>query len=404
MSGTHSPLSPSGAHRYFRCPDAPNAERGLPDHATPDAALGTVFHEVAALCLELGMEPEDFRGAEIEADGFVFSVDDDMIRYMQYGLRRSRELAATGEMFVEKRVDISPWLGDGESGTTDVGIVNVRDREITMLDWKYGQGVPVSPENNEQELLYVLGFWNDIASKLLHSPEGVKVRLIIEQPRCEGGGGEWETTMEEVLAFGEIVKEKVAATKAPNPPRVAGEKQCKFCKARKQPKGCYAYNDFNVALLGLAFDDIDDGVAADFPPPLEHPHDLTPERRAYIAQHAEMLTGFLKTIKAHVLQDYLAGRPTPGIKVVAGRRGHRKYQDDAADKVEAILVKELGDEAFTKTPISPAQAEKKLSINGFKMLSRFVVQGQAKPSIAPISSKKEAITSFDQMFDDSDID
>ena len=49
----HSERGPSTAHRWRPCPASVRLSRGLPNTAGIEAAYGTVFHEVAALCLEL---------------------------------------------------------------------------------------------------------------------------------------------------------------------------------------------------------------------------------------------------------------------------------------------------------------------------------------------------------------
>ena len=47
----HSVLSPSGAHRWMRCPGSIAAESGMPDTSSKYAAEGTAAHELASKCL-----------------------------------------------------------------------------------------------------------------------------------------------------------------------------------------------------------------------------------------------------------------------------------------------------------------------------------------------------------------
>src|SRR5688500_2727457 len=82
----HSDCGPSSLSRRMKCPGSRNAERGLPDRVSKDAAEGTVFHEVAAMCLEFGLEPDDFLDREFEADGYTFTFDEDFARHMRPGL------------------------------------------------------------------------------------------------------------------------------------------------------------------------------------------------------------------------------------------------------------------------------------------------------------------------------
>lgn len=402
MAGTHSRLSPSSAHRWFRCPGAPNAEYGLSDKAGQHAAEGTAFHDIAALCLDFGLEPEDFEGTETVADGYTFIVDAEMIRHMRPGIDWVRERAAGNRLFVETRVELTPYLGPGEGGTADVGIIAVKQRRITVFDWKYGAGVPVSPVENEQLMLYGLGFWYTIAYPWFDgNPADITVELVIEQPRAPGGGGVWLTTMEALLAWGDEAALKAEGTHDPEAPRVAGEAQCKFCKARRSPTGCDAYNTFTADLIGLSFDAMDDGAM----PALPRPGDMTPERRAYIVLHSDMVEKWLSDLHAQVLTDALQGEPTPGLKVVAGRRPGRKYKADAESKAAEILVTELGEaDAYTHHLLSPTAAEKVLTPEAYARLSPLVDLGESKPVLAPENDKRPALKSYADKFSDADLE
>lgn len=166
MAGSHSRLSPSGAHRYTRCYGAPNAEHGLHDAAGYFAAEGTVFHDISESCVRFGLEPEDFIGAVMDADGHTIAITEDFPRLVHGGLARIYELAEGCELHVEDIVDLAPLLGKGERGKMDIGIIDRLRKEITGFDWKFGQGVPVQPSfiddegierPNEQLVLYIWG-------------------------------------------------------------------------------------------------------------------------------------------------------------------------------------------------------------------------------------------------------
>lgn len=372
----------------------------MSDKAGQHAAEGTVFHDLVATCLEIGLEPEDFAGTVASADGFTFTIDDDMVRFARPGLDWVREHAIGAKLYIETRVDLSPWLGPGEGGTADVGIVNVPRRKLTVYDWKYGSGVPVSPAENEQLMLYALGFWHTIAAYMFSDdPNGVTVELVIEQPRAPGGGGVWLTTMESLLEWGAAIALKAQATHDPEAPRTPGEHQCKFCKARKSPEGCDAHNQMAADLIGLSFDEMDAGTE----PAMPRPADLTPERRAYIVRHSAIFSKWITDVHAQVLADGLAGRPTPGLKVVSGRRPGRKWTA-AEDEVAEILVGEIGEKnAYVRELISPAAAEKQLTPEAYKKVSRYVEWGEAKPVLAPEEDKREALQTYADKFGDDDI-
>jgi hypothetical protein len=408
MAGVHSSLGPSSAHRFTRCTAAPLAEANAdPEEPSFFAAEGTVFHEVAALCTEFDLEPEHFFGQNWIADGIAVEVDDAMVRNMRRGLEIIRELPEP--WYIEQWVETSHYLGEGQGGTLDLGAVCWATRTIYVFDWKYGQGIRVFADENEQLMLYVCGFWKTflepeaVRRGLTVKPEDWNVVIHIEQPRILQGGGSWHTLLSRCIEFANFAGEKAEETRT-NPTYNPGESQCFFCKARKSADGCDANSRFVFDIIGLAFDDIDAGIAEDAPPVIEPSRLLTPERRAYIVQHASMVEKFLKEVHKTVLADALSGRPTPGVKAVAGKQPPRKYREGVEEVVEEFLVCELGEEgAYQKKLWSPTQAEIKLGPERYARLAAFVDRGQAKVSLVPEDSRKEKLASYDELFTDEDV-
>lgn len=379
----HARLSPSSAARWLACPGSVALCDKVPEQpASEEAAEGIVFHRVAAECLELGLEPADFIGQRLTADGHTFIFDEEMAGHMQPGLDRIRELA-DGPMFVEQTVKLDPWL-PGQFGTLDCGIVG--HKEIIIFDWKYGAGVPVSPVENPQLMLYALGFHETIAYPYVTSNP---VRLVIEQPRAPGGG-EWVVSGLDLGAFGEKVREVGKIIDSPDAPLVPGEKQCRFCPARSI---CPAFAKFNLDLFSMKFEDLD----AETPPDLP---EITPERRSYVVRHADMFRKWLDDLHAETLADALAGRPTPGLKVVHGRKPNREWADE--EQATSFLTRYLGDSAFIKKLRSPAQAEKVLDKDVWRtpVLSMLISQGDPKPVLVPETDSRQAIEPLTAKFDD----
>jgi hypothetical protein len=81
-------------------------------------------------------------------------------------------------LFVEVRVDLSPWLGEGSGGTADAIIL--RKGSTTVVDFKYGMGERVDAERNPQLMLYALGAVE--YAKLLGFSVN-EARVVIVQPR-----------------------------------------------------------------------------------------------------------------------------------------------------------------------------------------------------------------------------
>src|SRR5690606_17563391 len=133
---------------------------------------------------------------KVELPGEIYTVDKQWVRWLQPGIDRMREFG--GVFHSEHKVDLSHWLGPDQFGTLDRGIY--RDDLIIISDLKFGAGVPVHPEENEQLMLYALGFWYNVAR---HHTKTRDVLINIDQPRADGGGGDWYTTVDHLLEFGE---------------------------------------------------------------------------------------------------------------------------------------------------------------------------------------------------------
>jgi len=400
----HAPLGPSAAERWATCPDSINAQRGLPDEPSWPAAEGTAAHAISDLCLTLGMDATDFVGMTTKIPGvetklieraagewesvteptiWEFTWTDEDARLLQRGLDRVRALG--GQFFGERRVDISTWTITGQFGTLDRAVLVLIDGVwwIYIIDLKWGRW-PVYPRDNLQTILYGLGFWNDVA-KAIVGDAPVRFVLEIDQPRCSGGGGVWETDLETMLAAGEWLRERAEATQQPNPPRVASEKGCAFCKAKLHKNGgCETYEAFNRQLIGAKFDEEPEVTALTTRP-------LSPEQRSFVLSHKKMITTWLDQLEAAELEDFLAGRPTPGRKAVKdtqkGKRDAWKSEKDA----EAALVPVLGEKSFTKKLITAAQAGKQVSKEDYPKIAAHIVPGEAGKSMVPLEDARPAL-------------
>lgn len=401
----HSSLGPSSWSRWIRCPGSVKAQEGIPDQARYEAAEGTVFHELVADCLEMGFEPEDYVGGGrgLEVDGFYIEYDEEMCAMARDGLDFVRNVAAEPgwQLFVETRVDISKWTLPGQFGTADVILVNIAKKQVIVFDWKYGKE-PVYPQENEQAQGYCLGAWQTIFGKLFDwNPAGVDVTIIIEQPRVAGAGGAWKTTMQRVLEFGQHAKRQAVLTTTKNPPRHAGQKQCRWCRAKDY---CGVFADWNMEMIGLEFDDLDMADETGFLPELEPPEEITPERRTVLLRMKPMFNQWMEALHKAAYHDAKVGNPVPGMKMVEGKRPARKYAENAVHKAETVLRKELGDEAFhPPVLLSPTQAEKKLGKARYaELLARFVDQGAPQPILVPEEDSRPEMESAVDMFDDLD--
>lgn len=398
----HARRSPSGYDRWSVCHASVKATMNAPRRSSIYAAEGTMQHEIAAWCLELGLEPSDFIGKELTVEGFIFTFSEKHADGMQPRLDWLRE--QPGRMYIEQEVDLGFWL-PGDFGNLDNGWLF--GDLLTIMDWKFGEGIPVSPIRHGQSMLYALGFINTFV-KPEDRTKIKRVRLIIEQPHCLGGGGEWECTLDELLAFGEEARREGAKCDDPNAKFVASEKGCFWCalNPKNEGPGCETLERFNLALIDSKFEDLDEADALGAPPLMPSLSKMTPERRVFVWRHAKMLTSWLESVHVGLLDDAINGLPTPGLKAVSGRMGDRKYTDEKA--AEGILVPVFGDDAFTKKVKSPAQVEPDLKPTKRKpgkpeawaALSKIITQAEGKPALVPLDDERPALLTVEQKFED----
>lgn len=407
MPGYHSPRSPSKAHRWRPCPASIAECADLPDDAGEEAHQGTVFHEYAAPCVEFGIDPWGMVGSRMLCeDGVSREFTQEMATKMLPGLDLISSISNSpgAILMVEQWVDLSPWLGEGEGGTSDAFVIDVQRRKLTVFDWKWGAGVPVAPKWNDQGILYLLGVWHTFAREKFEEAgvgsDEIEVDIIIEQPRAPGGGGIWTVQLQALLMEGRQIKKDADRTRDPDAPYNPGAKQCQFCPAARN-NICKARAESILDMLGDDLDEADARVEAYDKLDLVDRRALTPEQRSLILLNQKLISGWLTQLYEEAMDDATKGRPVPGMKRVAGRAGRRKWRDE--DKAERIVEGALGeDRAFEKKLLSPAKVEDEVGRKEYRdRFARLVEQADPSPALVSEDDPKPALKSASEMLDDA---
>lgn len=365
MSAAHARLGASNAHRWLLCPGSVAAEEGLPDTAGPFAEEGTRAHELAERAL---------RGA-----GDVLAAHDDqsMADYVRVYVDLVTRLAQGADLFeIEQRVDYGEWV-EGGFGTADALIV--KGDTLRVVDLKYGRGVRVDAEDNPQGMLYALGAY----AETRHIFDVRRVIITIVQPRLDHIS-EWEVSIDDLLRWAEWVKVRAEAAAAPDAPRVPGESQCRWCKAKAF---CPALAAHTESVVMAEFSDLST---------MPKSNRLTDEQLRQALDNKALIEGWLSAVQDHVRARIEAGEAFPGYKLVEGR-SNRRWDGD----VESDLLRIMGDDAYApRALLSPAQAEKALGKKRAGEIADLIIKPRGAPTLAPESDPRPAIGLAEADFDD----
>lgn len=441
----HAFNSPSGMPAAMLCNIKPWREQPFPDSTNDSADEGTAAHFLQEQCLEKDVEASQFIGTSIRVqDGVTefhtsgqWRVGQDFAHEVQKSLDVIYSLADGATIYPEQVLPIEFITGEeGATGTSDVVIV--KGKTLIVADLKFGRGVQVFAEGNEQLLMYGAAALADFDAL----GEIEELELHILQPRLNHfdvwklSVAEMDKRIEEIR---QVSKRILAGPEGLT--AVPGDKQCRFCKASAT---CNERTDHTMVLIAGEFLDLDKGfIKVEMPQAeklLAQSFGVTPkaisfnetesredgayflahftvkkpsirpslevateaiataddERLATLMDAADMIEGFAKAVRAEVERRLLAGKFTDArYKLVEGRQGSRSWtsEEEAEAALKAMRLKV--DQMYDFKLISPTTAEKVLkeaNPRKWNKLQPLIGRSDGKPSVAPASDKRPALS------------
>lgn len=351
MTKAHSSIGASTCERWWNCPGSVKLIETLPPQPTSEyAEEGTAAHELAEVCLRLGMDAQEAKDEyAIAKNGVEWT--DEMAEHVQVYLNVIREDMAqynltVKDLQIEQKFHLT-HIDEDAFGTNDANLRKFLTK-IIVYDLKYGKGKVVEVEDNKQGLYY--------ASGAAIQGDYDEIEIVIVQPRAyhkDGPVRRWTITRQDLVAFEESLKAAIANTRDPKAPLTCGEWcQKTFCPALGV---CPAVKGYVSKKAGTVFDEYKEGKHIDLPVP-QH---ITPAQLRRLLNSIPLIDAWIKAVQGHAMGIAMRGERVLGYKLVRGKEGNRKWADSqVVIKSLSKDVKNQDDLFEPRTLKSPAQMDK----------------------------------------------
>jgi hypothetical protein len=352
----------STAKRVINCPGSVALVQKMPPKPSSKYAdEGTLLHDTIAEHLATLKPLETFLGKKHEDQVLTQDLIDDKL---MPALALLDEIDPKQEMSyeVETRVGFGDLL-PGVFGSTDF-VGRIGDKAV-VLDWKFGDGVMVSAEENEQLMFYAAAAMRTTA--LQWAFEGAtEIECVIVQPPMIR---RWTTTPERIAQFEQTLVQAVKESQYPDAVLHSGD-HCRWCAAKPV---CPQMTGAVDRALQVQLKEIDAVTLGQY---------LT---------KADVLEDWITDLRALAFQLLEKNIPVPGYKIVQ-KQARRQWTDE--NKAIAALH-DMGvprGELFSPEEIrSPAQIEKVLKKRKLALPDELVKSVSSGTTLASEDDSRPAV-------------
>ena len=373
----------STAGQRINCPGSYQLEQQAPPkEASEFADEGSMLH--AAMELIIVADPETLKAAEPLFDELVgqdmgFEGHEITEEHIESKIRPATEAwlrvckkYGLDDWFIEQRVSLESEI-DGAFGTADILAKDTKNR-LHVLDWKFGDGVPVPVEGNYGAGFYAAAALYDVDPELQEFCDEIEsVVLHIVQPRrgyADDPLQTWETSVEWIEALVDQAYEANQKALQPNPPLKTGA-WCRWCAAKAI---CPEHQNLAAEALSVA------------------PESMTAVDMGKYLAMADQLKSWIASVYELAQSEMERGAAVPGYKLVE-KRATRKWADEGA-VIETLRKSKRPRKSYMKeTLLSPAQIEKNFPKLYSKTLSAMVNSKSSGVTVVTDDDKRPAVTS-----------
>lgn len=366
----HAILSPSSAKRWINCTPSALLAEEAGSKSSVYAEEGTLAHEIAEHALTQYLEgmydpiiDDAIPLKDEHLKNPLFSIDmanyiRDYCDYVIAEIYETDKVDWPTKVFLERKVDITDYAPDS-FGSVDVTLLS--DKTIHIIDLKYGAGVKVYADMNEQMLMYALG-----TLKSLETDHIEKIRMTIAQVRLDHYDT-FEMTKQDLLAWAEEVLKPAAKMAIQGIGKQVIGSWCGFCPVKAQ---CRAQRD---------------AILADFdekPEPLL----LSDEEIVELIGKIDTYKSWIESFNKYVYDRAIQGYKWEGYKLVAGRTS-RVIKDEARIR-QTLLNEFLEDEVLNIKLKGITDLEKLLGKKVFSARFGDAIESRpGAPKLVPESAK-----------------
>ena len=353
----------STAKRVIGCPGSVALCATMPPKPSSKYAdEGTLLHDAIAQVLDKNVKPESLLGMTYQDQVLTQDLIDNKL-HIALDLLGQVDPNLEMEYAVETEVGFGDFLPDVFGSCDLLGRIGSR---AIVLDWKFGDGVAVGVEENEQLLFYAAAAMRTPSVSWVFEGATEIECVIIQPPMIR----RWVTTVERVKQFELQLLQAVKASQKKDAPIEAGE-HCRWCSAKPIcPKMTGAVD----RALHTQLESIDASKIG-----------------AYLG-NCDLLEQWITDLRALAHQLLEADKPVPGWKLV-NKRATRQWANEAV--VDDVLSKVIPqDELYISKIISPAQAEKVLKKLGTKLPDDLVVAVSSGSTLAREDDARPAVVNI----------